>query len=626
MNLDRVEDIQREVKSALEKAEEESGRLKVYNGLKERLREIDIALLTDGYVKLSRRETRLKERMESLAGEMEKGRIAREAMREKIATKEEEIAASDKVTRQLELDIQGKEKDMESRLLEVNYLDGEKRRLDATGRDLRTEVDRLSQKIDAHKKEIEGLLTSNETEKARLKRMEEEGVSLAARREELRRMRERIEHEGEEERNRLFGVMTRLTEIRNSILDRQRIDKERLARKQRRLEEERLLKERLAGLQTKLSTVQERLGKEKEELTAIESEESALSARYDRMNGEIIGLRNDLEGLKGVKRGKEEVLKQMKSYGEGRKTVDLPYRRLINVLKPSKDNEQMTEKFFPKEMEYHVLTEGSPRDTAAAAEKYDADFVFFPPKGMFDLNDGEAEVRLLRAEAMEEVFERIERGEEGLFLTDHSLVDSRGFIRKGTDSYGPSIREFREKMRTESEIGEIEEEPKTKAMGLEQLQLSLKELDKSRQALRDRKKSRQDSLTTAEKEEVEVKAQIRTAGERLSAPDPFDQPGVDREDDGTFSARMAQAQEKCEVEKAGVEQGVIDLKARLEETKDEYGRIDGEFHETSIAIERLANQLKKNEEEAARKGSSVGGLRKEKTAQGGIGGRGGGGF
>ncbi len=614
VNLDRVEDIQREVASAFEKADEESERLKVYNGLKERLREIDISLLVDGHGRLSRRETRLQERVEALVKEMEAGEAQRQVTREKVAAKDEEIAAIDQVTRQLELDIKGKEKDMESRLLELNYLDGEKKRLDSTGRDLRKEVDALSARINLNKTEIEHLSASTEQERTSLGRIEEEGRNLAARRDELRRMRERLEREAEEERNHLFGVMTRLTEIRNSILERERVTKEHQARQQRRLEEERLLKERLGALEEKLSAVRIRFDNEKVEVGRIEVEEKGLSDQYEALNAEVMRLRNDLEGLKGVKRGKEEVFKQMKSYGEGRVHESLPFKQLINILKASKDNEQMTEKFFPKEMEYHVLTERDPRDLAVAAGKYGTNFVFFPPKGIFGLLQGEADVRLARVEDLEEAFRRIGDGEEGLFLADHTLVDSRGFIRKGQDRSALSIREFREKMRLETEITGIEEQLKAKAARLNELQLSQRDLERLRQLAREKKKSKDGVLVAAEREAIDMGAQIRTVKERLNETDSAPQPAAE-EDDAAFSTRAAEARMECEAEKGRVEQGLADLKGRLEEAKEEYTETDGEFHKTSIAIERLTNQLKKNEEEAARKGSAIEAFEKEKQVK-----------
>ena len=173
-------------------------------------------------------------------------------------------------------------------------------------------------------------------------------------------MRERLEREAEEERNRLFGVMTRLTEIRNAIIERERAIKEREARQQRRLDEERLLKERLSPSKKSCPPRAGGSIRKRTNCGLIEAEEKALSDRYDVVGGEVMRLRNEMEGRKGVKRGKEEVFKQMKSYGEGRKREPLPFKQLINILKASKDNEQMTEKFFPKEMEYHVLTETDP--------------------------------------------------------------------------------------------------------------------------------------------------------------------------------------------------------------------------------------------------------------------------
>jgi chromosome segregation protein len=610
-NLERVEDIEREVAKSLEKAEEESERLKVYSRLKERLREIDIALLVDGHMRLSRREARLQEREEALVREMEAGQTQKQAILEKCSAKDEEIAAIDSVTRQLELDIKGKEKDMESRLLELNYLDDEKKRLDATARDLCKEMDALSERISLNKTEIEGLLASTGEERAALRRIEEEGRGLEARRESLGRMRVRLEREAEEARNRLFGVMTRLTEIRNSILERERVAKERQARQQRRIEEERLLKERLFRLEEKLSAVRERLDKEKDELGRIEKEEKALSDRYDALATEIVRLRNDMEGRKGVKRGKEEVFRQMKSYGEGQGSESLPFKQLINILKASKDNEQMTEKFFPKEMEFHVLTERAPEDLAAEAGKYGANFVFFPPKGMFGLREGEADVRIFRVKDLDEAFRRIEDGEEGLFLADQTLVDSRGFIRRGQDSSALSIRELREKMRLETEIAEIEGEIKAKAAQLDDLQRSQKELERSRQLVGEKKKARDEAFAAAEREAIEVGAQIRTAKERLGETASLFPPAA-VEDDAANTTREAEARTECEEEKNRVEQGLASLKERLEEAKTEYTETDAEFHKTSIAVERLANQLKKNEEEAARKESAVEAFEKEK--------------
>jgi chromosome segregation protein len=611
VNLDRVEDVQREVAKAFEKAEEESGRLKVYNDLKARLREIDIAILVDGHGKLVKREGRLHERLDVLAREMETALARKGSVQDKVAAKDEEITVVDKVARDLELDIKGKEKDMESRLLELNYLGGEKKRLEAAGRDLRKEIDDLVVRIDTGKTEIERLLASTGQEQVSLKEIEEQAGALEARRDELRRMRERVEREAEEERNRLFGVMTRLTEIRNSILERERMAREREARRQRRIEEEKILAERLAGLDAKSSVLRERLEKEKEDLVRVENEEAGLVTQHEALNTEINGLRNEVEGLKGVKRGKEEVFRQMKSYTEVRKGEPLPFKQLINILKPSKDNEQMTEKFFPKEMEYHVLSGSEPRDLAAVATKHGANFVFFPPKGMFELQEGEADVRHNRVADLEEAFRRIANGEEGLFLADHTLVDSRGFVRKSLDTSALSIRQFREKMRLETEIAGLGEQLKTKAARLEELQLSLRELDRSRQTVREKKKTRESTISAIEREAIDIQAQIRTARERLNEEGQSHEPRPE-EDDEAFFARATETRTACEEEKGRGEEKLADLKEKLQEAKEEHTETDGEFHKASIAVERLRNQLKKNEEEMARRKAAADSFERER--------------
>ncbi len=140
-NLERVEDVQREVIKNYEKAEGESARLQVYHDLKERLKEFDIALLRDGYARLAKRAAKLEEREEALVRELEAGMRPSQGVKERMRSKEEEIGLIDSVARQVELDIKGKEKDMESRLLELNYIGEETKRLQRTAADLRKEID-----------------------------------------------------------------------------------------------------------------------------------------------------------------------------------------------------------------------------------------------------------------------------------------------------------------------------------------------------------------------------------------------------------------------------------------------------------------------------------------------------
>ena len=615
-NLERVEDIQREVVKAFERADEEAARLKLYNGLKEELHRIDVALLLDGYGRLSRRAAKLDERRGALMKETEAAHGDREGLKGRIAAKDDEITAADAVSRQLEIDIKSKEKDMEKRLLELNYLEGEKKRLDGALKELQQEIGAIERLIDLDVKSIEAFKESAARQREGLAGLEEEGRALEARRDELQRARERMEQEAEEERNRLFGVMTGLTEIRNAILERERMEKEREARRERRLEEEGLLKERLRLLEEKLSAVLDRMGQERKAAALAEAEEKDLAERCDAIAREGAGLKNGIEGLKGVKRGKEEVFRQMKTFGEGARKTSLPFKQLINILKASKENEQVIEAFFAREMDYHVLLALDPEGLSKAAREYAANFIFFPERGMFALEEGEADVRLRRVGDAAEAFRRIEEGEDGLFLAGDVLVDSRGLIRKRQDNAAAlSIREFREKTKLETEIAQLEDELRTEIAKLEGLEASRKQHESAREASGQKRRARQDALAALEREHIDVAAQIRTIEERLAEQAFRVEPGQEGGNEA-FSVEAEASKAGLEGQKAKLEQVLADLKGRLEATKAEYIDRDNRFHETSIAIERTRNQLRKDEEEAARKGAAVEAFEKEKTAKG----------
>ena len=350
-NLERAEDVHREVIKNYEKAREESARLRLYQDLKERLKECDIALLRDGYAKLEKRAAKLQEREEVLTRELEAAKAAIQGVREKMRSKEEEVGLIDSVARQMELDVRGKEKDMESRLLELNYIEEEKKRLRKTTGDLQKEMDGLDGKIRLYDAEIANLSKSAQGETAALAEAEGEFRRLEAQGEEERCVQETLENAVEEQRNDFFGAMTRLTEIKNSITAKEKMRMERLARRQRRVEEERAVSEKLRLLEEKAASLRLRGEQELEEVARAETEEKELTGRCERGSREIGELRAAVEGLKGVKKGKEEIFRQMRSYGEDRKKSSVPYKQLITMLRSSKETEQVMERFFPREME-----------------------------------------------------------------------------------------------------------------------------------------------------------------------------------------------------------------------------------------------------------------------------------
>ncbi len=613
-NLDRVEDLYGELAKGLEKAEEESARLRVYNGLKENLRDFDIAFLTDSFNKLSKRSAKLEEREAALASELEAKEGQRQSIREKIRSKDEEIGLVDSVARQMELDIKGKEKDMEARLLEINYLEEETKRLQKTAADLRNEIEAIDARIAAEGTQVVRLTALAGEERAALAETEAQGTGAEGLREARKAERERLEKAVEEQRTRLFAAMTTLTEIKNRMAEKERAAREKEARRQRRQEEERQLAEKLRQLEEKAASLRQAAEAAATVKTRLEGEEKALGERCEALAREIGQARSALEGLKGVKRGKEEIFRQMKSYGEGRRKASSPHSPLIKILKTSGETEQVMERFFSREMEYHVLTERDPVSLSIIAKEYGDDFIFFPKNGMFAMTGEEADVHITRVESPAEAFRRIEAGEEGLFLSGNILVDSRGLIRKGQDKSALSIREFREKMRLESELAEIEEQLKAKSAALDGQLQSQKEIERSRAAAAGQARSQAAVFAGLEREIIQTEAEVKTTRERLAEGEQSAGPGID-EADAAVSAEEAQEKERCEAEKTEFEAALSDLRKALEEAKEGERTADAEFHEISIRIERARNELAKNEEEAARKKAAAGALQDEKAAR-----------
>jgi len=129
-NLERVEDIYSEVTKAFAKAEVEWQRWQTYKGLADRQAEIEKWILLEGFTKLRKRMAKIAERRDELDKELNRKERDKDRLRQELLAKEDEFSLIDTTTRKLEVDIKGREKDMESRLLEIEYVRGELKRLE----------------------------------------------------------------------------------------------------------------------------------------------------------------------------------------------------------------------------------------------------------------------------------------------------------------------------------------------------------------------------------------------------------------------------------------------------------------------------------------------------------------
>src|SRR5512136_3031087 len=113
-NLERVEDIYSEVKVSFEKSEIEWNRWKIYKKLADKQSEIDKWILIDGFVKVKKRIGKITERHEEIDKEIALKEAEKVKLREELDAKEDEFSLVDTTSRKLEVDIKGKEKDMEN--------------------------------------------------------------------------------------------------------------------------------------------------------------------------------------------------------------------------------------------------------------------------------------------------------------------------------------------------------------------------------------------------------------------------------------------------------------------------------------------------------------------------------
>jgi len=616
-NLERVEDIYAEVVKNRTKTEEEWERLKAFNVLKELLKEIDITLLADAYVKLEKREGRLGEREAELQQELDKKEEERVSIKQTIDAKEEEVSLADAVARQLELDIKEKEKDAESRLLELNYVEGEKDRLAALIADFGAKIEELTEAGRLHLAEVEELEAQVAKESASLTSDEQLSSGLQEKKKELRSATEELERKLEEERSRLFVTMSSLTEARNRILELERIERERQVREERRIEEEKRLRGKLVLLEEKGLVLKSQVDRESAEKLTIDREEEDVSSRMRLVEQQIAEIRDSIERLKGEKRGREELLKKLTSIGEQEKERTAPFKRLIDVLRTPEGAENALEKFFADEMEYRVLTVSDPQALADAVRQYGGNFIFFPTRGVFREDSGEVEITLRWSDSLSEALGRIQNGEEGLFIAEDVCVDSRGLLITGKEKKGISIREFREKMKLGKEISEIDGQLAKQQASMGEIQNAHRSLSQVQEAALQKKRQKVNSIAEKEKERIIIETEIRTIAERLKE---FSWRAEGAEDGQPASREELVAEkQRLEEESARINEALQVLKRELDGARKRYDEAETAFQEVSVRVERKKNLINSLSEEAERKRNAARDSEQEReTAQGKI--------
>ena len=598
-NLERVEDIYSEVKTSFEKAETEWNRWKIYKELADKQSEIDKWILLDGLVKVKKRIGKITERHEEIDKEIARKEEEKAKLREELDAKEDEFSLVDSTSRKLEVDIKGKEKDMENRLLEIEYLKGELARLDEERKGLEKTGESLDETAATYREDIEALKVSKVEGEQLLLDEENQIRGLQETLEDQKKNVEGLETKIEAERVELFVAMSKLTEARNRITEIERQTLERKKREAKRAEERSRLGSRLAQLESSRRLLQGRIDTSKAEKEQISEKETAALAERERVVRLIDEEKNAMDSLRSEKRAKEEFLKQMASLKSDKGESIPDTKRLIDLVRAEEAREKALERFFFRELEYHVLRGDDAGAIANMVQQYEGNFIFFPKKGMFRHNSDEVELDVKWIGDIGEGLKRIEDGEEGIFLNDAVFIDSRGLILREKEEKKVDLKQFRERKKAEKALKEIEEVITKRLAAMKENQDTLGKRDMVCRDWKAKKDDIEKAIHGLEREFLLIDAETKIIGERLnelhSEIDFFEEkPQVSIES-------LMEEQKIHEAGRQRREGNMATQRLELDKAKADYEDTRTRWQDGAISIERQRNAVKALDEDIRRK-------------------------
>jgi chromosome segregation protein len=605
-NLERIDDIYREVTASFGKAEQEWERWKAYQELADRLHEIDRQLLLDGYAKLLKRMTKVRERQTDLEEEILQKEADRSTVREEFEAKESEFALTDNIIRQLEVDLKSKEKDMESRLLEIEYLGEEVKRLEAALKGLADEESLIAAETARHEKEMDAL---RERSGALTGELEEERVKEARTRDIAQGIKANIEeHEKalEESRTKLFVSMSALTDTRNRIAQIERQAEERRKRMERQAAELAELETLLASLDAKRAALHDTLQETLREKESLSARESAATDEREDIIEEMERQKALVESARSEKRVKEEFLRQLGGYIEGPQDAVRAEDRLANLIRTEESRIKALERFFSEELEYEVVKSDSTDTLASAVREREGNRVFFPPKGIFRKAGDDVEIDFAWIADVEEALSRISAGEEGIFINDDVYVDSRGVILTGGASKKIDVRQFREKLKLEKELQTLSADAERHGSTLAGLKPRLEACDAKCRSARAAREAQEGSARALEKDLLMAEARWKSTADRLTALQAM----TESDDDtgpGALESLIAERGHR-EEEKTAIEASMTRLRDALAGLKKEHEAAQSAWHAVTIEIERKTNMLKSTGDSRERSQAAIGSL------------------
>jgi chromosome segregation protein len=595
-NLERVDDIYAEVTTNLTRVEGEWERWKSYKALSDELQGVEKNILVDGYIRLSRKIARVLERQDALDGEVKAKENEIALTKEGMDAKEKEFSLTEGVVRQLEVDLKAKEKDMENRLLEMEYLAEERKRMEAEVVELKARIAGLEGRAEECRNLIETKTAERNTEAANLADEEERVKTVTGSVAGFKDAIEVSEKGVEEQRSALFVTMSHITDLKNRIAGIERAASERDRREERRRVERQSLENKLDGLALRLEALKTSLTREKEELEDLRSREAAMRAERETLVKDLEERRRTVDRLKGEKRVREEFLRQVTPEKGAKKAALTGLKRLVDLARVEEKAEKALEQFLAKEMEYYVVPPGEGLNgIITVAEE---NFIFFPEKGLFAWREGEVELTIKWVGSIEEALERVGGGEEGIFINDDFLVDSRGLVLREKTGRRIDLRQARQRIRAEKEIKEIEGELEKGTRGLEETR---GRLDLSEKALRDARDAREKKdkvIAGIERETLVAETEEKAAGDRLKELEM--RADLPEESEEALLESLRNEQAMREREKEAIEEKMAVLRKETEGLRRTHEETQSRWHALMIGVERKKNLLRSLEEEMER--------------------------
>jgi chromosome segregation protein len=589
INLERVADIHCEVQQGLERAEVEWERWKAYRVLSEELAQVDLKILADGFRRIVKRLERIEERSRDLDVEVQRKEEEVTAVRQQREAKIEEFGAADHVARQLEVDLKGSEKDMEAKALEIDYVKHEREKL---LKDL-DERKKILRDLEAKVADLAGELRELAEERQRgVLEVESREAEARAGRNELEAFRKRVEEceqAMEETRVKLFVLMGTITDKRNRISEGERLNEERKAREERRAEERERLQQRLSVLKDRQTLLSKAHEQEKDEQGRLGEREKDLGEKLSVLAAALGEKRPLVEGLTGEQRGREEYLKQLAERGEPTGESPPGLQRLIDTIAFKEGDEPRTEQFFLREMEYFVLPGTDAAEISETVERYGVNFIFFPGRGIFLQRNGQVELNVHPVKGVEEALSRIAAGEEGIFCSGSSLIDSRGLILTDREGSALHLKRFRERVRIEQEVREGEERLAAAKAALGAVDEEHGRFTVELEGVKAPKERADREVERIERELLVAATELKTVNERLHELERwFDL--YEEVHPGTLEGFYRDV-EQLESERRSVEVRLAEEREGLERVKQEQAVSLSVWHEVSIALERQKARL-----------------------------------